>query len=527
MLCLDCELAENGVGCTGGSAGVCGRSAAGAALQDLLLDLTQKLARQMVERSSSSDRLDRLIVTALNAAAAQVNFDEEELRRLCREVAAACGRSFPENRFDLLELAGRCGVAACRQRVGGELASRLALLIAGIKGIAVCYNRVLRLGGRDEAIASYLRRALAYSLHPDLKPREMLKLLLDCGNAARSAMELLERVQTAEFGEPSPAEVCCTPRKGAAVLATGHDLGELAGLLDALSGTAINVYTHGELLAAHGYPELRENPRLAGHLGGAWQEQQRDFLRFPGPVLVTGNCVMPPLPEYAPRFFTCGTAYIPGTPHLKTGNFSPLIEAAEALPGFPEDTIPRQNLAVGYGKAALERLAGKLAELIRSGKVRRLFLIGGCDSPQIGQDYSTSLARAVPTDCIVLTLGCAKYRLRTAVSGEIEGVPRLLDAGQCTDIVAVMALLETLGAALDLPAEQVPFSVFYSWHGQGAVAILLALLAAGFRDIRFGPVLPAFFTPEMREIMERLFNLRLGHLPEKDFATVFQTESAR
>lgn len=527
MLCLDCELAENGVGCSGGGSGVCGRSPEVAAFQNLLLDFARKLARQMVERSSSSERLDRLIVTALAATAAGTNFDEEELRRLCGEVATACGIPFPQSRFDQLELAERSGIAGGRLRLGNELAARLALLFTGIRGIAVFYSRVLRLGGRDERIFAYLRRALAYSLHPDLKPREMLKLLLDCGSAARSAMDLLGRVQTAEFGDPVPVEVCCSPRKGAAVLVTGHDLGALAGLLDALSGTAINVYTHGELLAAHGYPKLHENPRLAGHLGGAWQDQQRDFQRFPGPVLVTGNCVMPPLPEYAPRFFTCGTAFVSGAPHLKDGDFSALIEAGNALPGFPDDVLPRRGLAVGYGRAALERLAGKLAGLIRSGKVRRLFLIGGCDSPLLGEEYSSSLARAVPADCIVLTLGCAKCRLRAKVTGEIEGIPRLLDVGQCTDIIAVLELLETLGVALDLPAELVPFSIFFSWHGQSAVAILLALLSAGFRDIRFGPVLPAFVTPEMREIMERLFNLRLGSVPEEDFAEAFQTEPAR
>ena len=236
---------------------------------------------------------------------------------------------------------------------------------------------------------------------------------------------------------------------------------------------------------------------------------------------------MPPLPEYAPRLFTCGAAHLAGIRHLSEGEYAPLLEAASALPGFTEDSPGGEPLRVGFGRAALERLAGKLAELFRSGKVRRLFLIGGCDSPQLGQDYGTSLARAVPADCIVLTLGCAKYRLREEVSGEIDGIPRLLDVGQCSDIVAVMELLDTLGAALDLPAEQVPFSVFFSWHGQSAVAILLALLAAGFRDVRFGPVLPAFVTPEMREIMERLFNLRLGSVPDEDFAAALQTEPAR
>lgn len=527
MLCLDCELAGNGIGCSSGRAGVCGRSAEVAAFQNLLLDFTRKLARQMVERSCSSERLDRLIVKALTATAAGINFDEEELRRLCEEVASACGIHFPQNRFDQLEIAERSGIAGGRLRLGNELAARLALLFTGIRGIAVFYSRALRLGGREDFIFSYLRRALAYSLHPDLKPREMLKLLLDCGGAVRATLDLLDRVQAAEFGDPAPVLVRSTPRKGAGILVTGHDLGELAGLLAALGGSGINVYTHGELLPAHGYPKLRENAHLVGHLGGAWQTQQRDFQQFPGPILVTGNCVMPPLPEYAPRLFTCGAAHLAGIRHLSEGEYAPLLEAASALPGFTEDSPGGEPLRVGFGRAALERLAGKLAELFRSGKVRRLFLIGGCDSPQLGQDYGTSLARAVPADCIVLTLGCAKYRLREEVSGEIDGIPRLLDVGQCSDIVAVMELLDTLGAALDLPAEQVPFSVFFSWHGQSAVAILLALLAAGFRDVRFGPVLPAFVTPEMREIMERLFNLRLGSVPDEDFAAALQTEPAR
>ena len=524
MLCLDCELAANGLGCSGPGPGVCGRSAEVASFQNLLLDFARKLALQMVERSCSSERFDRLIVTALTATAAGINFDEEELRRLCAETAAACNVHFPHNRFDQLEIAGRSGIASGRQRLGCELSSRLELLFTGIRGIAVCYSRVLRLGGREETIFSYLRRALAYSLHPDLKEREMLKLLLDCGLAARSAMELLDRVQTAEFGDPMPVSVRSTPRKGAAILVTGHDLGELADLLRALSGTGINVYTHGELLPAHGYPKLRENSHLAGHLGGAWHQQQEDFRNFPGPVLVTGNCVLPPLPEYAPRLFSCGSAHLGGVRHLDEGEYAPLIEAAQALPGFPEDAPDSEPLHTGFGQAALERLAGKLAKLLRSGRVRRLFLIGGCDGTLPGNGYAETLARAVPQDCIVLTLGCAKYRLQKSITGEIDGVPRLLDVGQCTDIVAVLDLLEMLGCALDLPAEQVPLSIFFSWHGQTSVAILLSLIAAGFRDIRFGPVQPAFLTPTMREIMERLFNLRAAEVPEADFAGALQAE---
>ena len=527
MLCLDCELAANGLGCSGPGAGICGRSAEVAAFQNLLLDFARKLALQMVERSCSSERFDRQIVAALTASAGGINFDGEELRRLCAETAASCGVHFPDNRFDQLEIACRSGIASGRQRLGCEMAARLQLLFTGIRGIALCYDRVLRLGRREEAVSSYLRRALAYSLHPDLKPREMLKLLLDCGLAARSAMELLEREQAARFGEPTPAEVRSTPRKGRAILVTGHDLGVLADLLQALAGTGIDLYTHGELLAAHSYPVLRGNSHLAGHLGGAWHEQQREFARFPGPVLAAGNCVMPPLPEYASRFFTGGAAYIAGVRHLAGGGYAPLVEAASALPGFAEELPAGEPFRTGFGRMTLERIAGKLAGLLRSGQVRRLFLIAGCDGALSGNQYAETLARMVPEESIVLTLGCAKYRLRGLISGEIDGVPRLIDVGQCTDFVAVPALLETLGCALDLPMEQVPLSIYFAWHGQTSVAILLALLAAGFRDIRFGPVPPAFLTPAMREIMERLFALRPAVTPQTDFPEAFRKKTER
>ena len=527
MLCLDCELAENGIGCSSGRAGVCGRSAEVAAFQNLLLDFTRKLARQMVERSCSSERLDRLIVKALTATAAGINFDEEELRRLCEEVASACGIHFPQNRFDQLEIAERSGIAGGRLRLGNELAARLALLFTGIRGIAVFYSRALRLGGREDFIFSYLRRALAYSLHPDLKPREMLKLLLDCGGAVRATLDLLDRVQAAEFGDPAPVLVRSTPRKGAGILVTGHDLGELAGLLAALGGSGINVYTHGEMLPAHAYPCFRKYPHLIGNYGGAWYRQDREFASFNGPVLMTTNCIVPVQDSYRNRIFTTGAAGYPGVKHIpdrKAGSskdFSEIIALAGTCRA-PE-LLDDRKIVIGFAHDQVLALADKVAEAVKSGAIRRFIVMAGCDGRSRKREYFTEVAEKLPKDTVILTAGCAKYRYNKLNLGDIGGIPRVLDAGQCNDSYSLAVIALKLKEVFQLnDVNDLPLSFDIAWYEQKAVAVLLALLALGFRNIRLGPTLPAFLSPGVAAVLVKNFGIRGISDPDADIADMLK-----
>ncbi|HOS75792.1 MAG TPA: hydroxylamine reductase, partial [Verrucomicrobiota bacterium] len=327
-------------------------------------------------------------------------------------------------------------------------------------------------------------------------------------------MEILDTAHTSTYGHPVPTPVRVEPLKGKAILVSGHDLKDLELLLQQTEGKGINVYTHGEMLPAHGYPKLKKYKHLAGNFGGAWQDQRDEFRAFPGAILMTTNCLQEPQAGYKERIFTTGHVGWPGIPHVTNGNFGPVIEAALAAPGFPEDG-PDKTILVGFGHNAVMSVADKVIEGVKSGAIKHFFLVGGCDGARSGRDYYTEFTESLPKDCVILTLACGKYRFNKLDFGTIGGIPRLLDIGQCNDAYSAIQIAVALSKAFNCGVNDLPLSLVLSWYEQKAVAILLTLLYLGIRNIRLGPTLPAFITPEVLKVLVEKFNL----MPIKDAKT--------
>jgi hydroxylamine reductase len=319
-------------------------------------------------------------------------------------------------------------------------------------------------------------------------------------------MEMLDGAHTGNYGNPVPTRVRTTPINGKAILVSGHDLKELEELLKQTEGTGINVYTHGEMLPAHGYPGLKKYSHLAGNYGTAWQNQAPEFDAFPGTILMTTNCIQRPLETYKARIFSAGLVAWPGVAHISNRDFRPLIDAALAAPGFPAD-LPEKTILVGFGHNAILGVADKVIDAVKTGQLRHFFLIGGCDGARPGRNYYTEFAEAVPNDCVILTLACGKYRFNQLEFGDIGGIPRLLDCGQCNDAYSAIKVAGALAQAFGCGVNDLPLSLVLSWYEQKAVCILLTLLFLGIRNIRLGPTLPAFVTPAVLSVLVEKFNI--------------------
>jgi len=333
-------------------------------------------------------------------------------------------------------------------------------------------------------------------------------------------MELLDAANTGTYGHPVPTPVRIFPKKGKAILVSGHDLLDLHELLVQTEGKGIQIYTHGEMLPAHGYPELHKFPHLAGNYGGAWQDQQKEFDAFPGAILMTTNCIQKPRESYKGRIFTTGLVAWPGVPHVTRKDFSPVIEAALAAPGFPEDGDDK-TILVGFARNAVLGAASKVVELVKSGKIRHFFLIGGCDGAKSGRNYYTEFAQKAPKDTLILTLACGKYRFNKLDFGDIEGLPRFLDCGQCNDAYSAIQIAVALAQAFNTDVNSLPLSLILSWYEQKAVCILLTLLSLGIKNIRLGPSLPAFVSPEALQVLVDKFNIQpIGESAEADLKAI-------
>jgi hydroxylamine reductase len=332
-------------------------------------------------------------------------------------------------------------------------------------------------------------------------------------------MELLDQAHTSAFGHPVPTPVRVEPVKGKCILVSGHDLKDLELLLQQTEGKGINIYTHGEMLPAHGYPGLKQYPHLVGNYGGAWQDQKDEFARFPGAILMTTNCIQEPAESYQRQIFTTGLVAWPGVQHVANGNFAPVIEAALAAPGFTADG-PDQTILVGFGHNAVLDVADQVVDAVKSGAIKHFFLVGGCDGARSGRDYYTEFAEAVPSDCVILTLACGKYRFNKLDFGTIGGIPRLLDIGQCNDAYSAIQIAVALSEAFDCGVNDLPLSMVLSWYEQKAVAILLTLLHLGIRNIRLGPTLPAFVTPSVLQVLVDKFNLMPIQTVEADLGAI-------
>ncbi|MCD6304602.1 MAG: hydroxylamine reductase, partial [Planctomycetes bacterium] len=416
-------------------------------------------------------------------------------------------------------------IARRLEQLGPDVTGLQELLTYGLKGMAAYADHAKILGQESEEIYAYFHEAMDFLTRPEAQDVEkLLAAVLRCGEMNLKVMELLDAANTGAYGQPVPTAVRVTPVAGKCILVSGHDLKDLEMLLEQTAGKGINVYTHGEMLPAHGYPELKKHGHLVGNYGGAWQEQRKEFDEFPGAILMTTNCIQKPKESYKGRIFTTGLVAWPGVVHIpadEDGNkdFSPVIAAAQAAEGFAEDA-EKKTILVGFGHDAVLGQAGKIIEAVKAGKIRHFFLIGGCDGAKPGRSYYTDLARAVPDDCVILTLACGKYRFNKLDFGEIDGIPRLLDIGQCNDAYSAIRIASALAEAFDCGVNDLPLSMVISWYEQKAVCILLTLLHLGIRGIRLGPTLPAFVSEAVLNVLVEKFDLKPITTPQEDLAAM-------
>lgn len=421
----------------------------------------------------------------------------------------------------------------CEQTAGGNSCTKVGvcgknediqslqdLLLFGLKGIAAYAFHARELGAHDEAVDAFMHEALFKTVtNVSFDLNDHLAMVLKCGEMNYRVMELLDKAHTTKFGNPVPTAVETGTKKGPGILVTGHDLLDLYELLKQTEGTGINIYTHSELLPAHGYPELKKFKHLVGNYGGAWQEQRKEFQVFSGALLITTNCVMPPAANsYLDRLFTVGITGVEGATHIKARDFSPLIKKAFSLPPLPE--APGKKIMTGFHHTAILGIADKIVGLVKAGKLKHFYLVGGCDGAKPGRNYFTEFAERVPRNSVILTLACGKYRFNKLDFGDIEGIPRLIDIGQCNNAYSAIQVAVALSKVFNCSVNELPLSIVLSWFEQKAVAILLTLLYLGIKGIRIGPSLPAFVTPNVLKVIQEKFDLKPITTPEKDLQEI-------
>ncbi len=389
-----------------------------------------------------------------------------------------------------------------------DVQSLQEILLYGLKGMAAYANHARRLGKVDDRVSEFIEEALfATMTNVNFDMDTLFELVLECGHKNVRVMQLLDEGHSERFGVPAPTTVYEGTKAGPGILLTGHDLLDLADLLDQTAGTGVNVYTHGEMLPAHSYPKLRAHSHLAGHYGGPWQNQHWEFPAFSGPILATTNCVLIPPDSYQDRLYTTRVTAVPGATRLKSNDFSQVIAAARALPPLPERRV--RESTIGFHHSVILGLADAIVKAVKSGEIRHFYLIGGCDGAELGRNYYTMLAQHTPQESVILTLGCGKFRIRNHEYGTVAGLPRLLDMGQCNDAFGAVQVALGLAKAFDCTVNDLPLSIVLSWFEQKAVAVLLSLLALGVRGIRLGPAPPAFVSPNVFRILQEKFDLKL------------------
>jgi hydroxylamine reductase len=405
--------------------------------------------------------------------------------------------------------------------INPDILSLQQILIYGIKGVAAYADHAQILGQKDDQVYAFLHEGLAATLRKDLTLNDWVELVLKCGEMNLRAMELLDAGNTGAYGHPVPTKVPLGARKGKAILVSGHDLKDLEELLKQTEGKGISVYTHGEMLPAHGYPGLKKYSHLYGHYGTAWQNQAREFADFPGAILMTTNCIQKPKDSYKGSIFTSGTVGWPGVAHISNPNFKPVIDKALAMPGFQADRNGH-SVMVGFARNTVMGAADKVIEAVKGKAIRHFFLVGGCDGAKPGRNYYTELVEKIPKDCIVLTLACGKFRFFDKDLGDIGGIPRLLDVGQCNDAYSAVQIALALSKAFGVGVNELPLSFILSWYEQKAVAILLTLLHLGIKNIKLGPSLPAFVSPNVLKVLVENFNIQPISTPDQDLRAALE-----
>ncbi|MEA4883353.1 MAG: hydroxylamine reductase [Clostridia bacterium] len=551
MFCYQCEQ-RTANGCTVG--GVCGKDQKTASLQDLLVYATKGIsmyARRARELGAKDHEIDLFVIEALFTTVTNVNFDPDRLAELIRRAAglrdkarhvyeSACASAGatptnpeelggsaswnPASDLDGLAKQGEEVTAANigRSAVIGPDATGVAdLILFGLKGMAAYADHAYILGVEDDGVYAFFHEALDFLTRISISLDEALGMALRVGEVNIRVMAMLDEANTRAYGNPAPTRVRVTPVQGKAILVSGHDLRDLEEILKQTEGRGINVYTHGEMLPAHGYPGLKKYEHLVGNYGGAWQDQRSEFEVFPGAIIMTTNCIQRPKDSYKHRIFTSGLVAWPGVVHISGRDFAPAIAAALAEPGFAEDA-PEKWITVGFGHDAVMNVAGKMIDAVKQGKIRHFFLVGGCDGAKSGRNYYTEFAQKAPQDCVILTLACGKYRFNKLEFGEIvgTGIPRFLDMGQCNDAYSAVVIALELAKAFGTDVNGLPLSLVLSWYEQKAVCILLSLLHLGIRNIRLGPTLPAFLTPSVVDVLHEKFNIMPITTADQDLAAM-------
>ncbi|HNR14741.1 MAG TPA: hydroxylamine reductase, partial [Thermodesulfobacteriota bacterium] len=392
-------------------------------------------------------------------------------------------------------------------------------LLFGLKGVCAYADHAQILGQEDDAVYAFIHEGLIAPLNKNLGLNDWVGLVLKCGEINLRAMELLDAGNTGTYGHPVPTRVPLGARLGKAILVSGHDLKDLEEILKQSEGKGISVYTHGEMLPAHAYPELKKYPHFYGHYGTAWQNQTKEFAEFPGAILMTTNCIQKPKESYQNNIFTTGLVGCGGVTHIPNRNFTPVIQKALELPGFAEDTNGR-SVTCGFGRNAIISVADKVIEGVKSGAIKHFFLVGGCDGSKPGRSYYSEFVEKAPKDTVILTLACGKFRFFDKDLGFIDGIPRLLDVGQCNDAYSAIVVASTLANAFNVTVNELPLSLILSWYEQKAVAILLTLLYLGIKNIRLGPSLPAFITPNVLDVLVKNFDIKPITTPEEDLRAI-------
>ena len=521
MFCFQCEQTAGCAGCTG-KAGVCGKTAEVAELQDQLTGALVGLSRAVDNAPDANEGTWRLMIEGLFTTVTNVNFNEKTIRELIDRVHKEKVRLVP-------------GCSGCSSRCGSnddydmnllwnaqeDIRSLKSLILFGVRGMAAYAYHAMVLGYTDDAVNRFFAKAL-FAVGEDWGMDELLPIVMEVGEKNLKCMALLDKANTESYGTPAPVTVPLTVEKGPFIVITGHDLHDLKLLLEQTEGKGVNIYTHGEMLPAHGYPELKKYPHLKGNFGTAWQNQQKEFADIPAPVLFTTNCLMPPKASYADRVFTTAVVSYPELTHIgEDKDFTPVIEKALELGGYNEDKPftginGGGTVMTGFGHGAVLGVADQVIEAVKSGAIRHFFLVGGCDGARPGRNYYTEFVKQTPADTVVLTLACGKYRFNDLDLGTIGGLPRLMDVGQCNDAYGAVKIALALAEAFGCGVNDLPLSMVLSWYEQKAVCILLTLLHLGIKNIRLGPTLPAFVSPNVLNYLVENFGIAPITTPEED-----------
>jgi hydroxylamine reductase len=541
MFCYQCEQTMGGKGCT--RIGVCGKTSEVAALQDFLIHILKGISIAAVAGRTvniSDSETNQFTCMAMFSTLTNVEFDPYRFEDLLQEavslrdkmiqqVKAAGGTISSDSDSLTLKLKPSLdGMVKQGKQYGlmsdpdidPDLRSLQHMLLFGIKGMAAYTDHAAEHGQEDEGNYEFVHRGLAALEDKRLDANTYLGLVLECGEKNLRAMELLSIGNSAAYGDPIPTKVPLGVKKGKAILVSGHDFIDLEAVLKASSGKGIYVYTHGEMLPSHGYPKLKERfPHFYGHYGTAWQNQKKEFANFPGAILMTSNCIQKPKISYKKNIFTSGTVGMPGLTHLNKNNLGPLIDRALELPGYAEDKKDMEILT-GFGHKAVLGVADKIVSGVKDGSIGHFFLVGGCDGVKKSRNYYTEFVEKTPDNSIILTLACGKFKFFKHQLGDINGIPRLLDVGQCNDAHSAVQIAVALSKAFDTDVNGLPLSFIISWYEQKAVAILYSLLKLGIKDIHLGPSLPAFVTPNILNVLVKNYNLTPIGTPEGDLKKI-------